>query len=233
MAEALEAVPRGMPWPWAALRVLPMVRGERLQVLDDDELEELGFRPLSAFPTLEMPPGIDVAFAIDLDVATITIDQELLDRWEMTVDRVAMAAMANLRRLVGSWDAKVRVEDYEDVPVRTIERWPPWATSLLLLPDELMRVFGAHDQLFIAPYACNLVSLPADVDRDMAADLVDLYGLINPRSLLVGLPAFVQRDGRLSIEELPGFPDLPDDEALGAEARAIDRVGTIRSIEPE
>jgi hypothetical protein len=217
VAEALEAVPAGMPWTWAALRVLPTVRGERVQVIDDDELEGLGFRPLSDFPTLEMDPGIAVAFALDLEVAWITIDQQQLDRWEMTIEQVAMAAVANLRRLAGSWEGGVQIEDYQKIPVRTLEGWPYWASSLLLLPDELKRIFGAHDQLFVAPYMCNLVSLPGDVDRDLAADLVDVFGFVNPRSLLLGLPAFLLRDGKLHTEDLPGFPDLPEEDELGVD----------------
>jgi hypothetical protein len=69
--------------------------------------------------------------------------------------------------------------------------------------------------LFVAPYMCNLVSLPGDVDRDLAADLVDLFGFVNPRSLLLGLPAFLLRDGKLTTEGLPGFPDLPEEDELG------------------
>jgi hypothetical protein len=107
-----------MPWTWAALRVLPTVRGERVQIIDDDELEGLGFRPLSDFPTLTMDPGIEVAFALDLEVAWITIDQQQLDRWEMTIEQVAVAAVANLRRLAGSWAGSVQIEDYQKVPGR-------------------------------------------------------------------------------------------------------------------
>jgi hypothetical protein len=189
-----------------------MVAGERIKVIDDDELEDLGFRPLSDFPTLHMPPGIDVACAIDLDVATITVDQELLDRWDRTLDQVFTAAMANLRRLVSGWSRNVRVEDYEGVAVRTLEGWPAWASSLLLLPEELIRIFGGQDQLFVVPYACNLVSLPIDVERDVAADIIDVFGLINPGSLLLGMPAFVLRDGVLSTEELPGFAERPEED---------------------
>lgn len=212
VAEALESIPDGAPWTWAALRVVPAIRGRRLQVIDDVELEKMGFQPLSAFPTLEMAPGIDVAFAIEVDVVYLTIDQQQLDRWEMTIEQVAPAAMANLRRAVGTWKGSVYADRHDGVPVHALQGWPQWATSLILLPDELKRLFGPHDQLFIAPYACNLISLPIDVDRDIAADLVDLFGIVNPRSLLLGVPAFALRDGELVTEELPGFPDDPDDE---------------------
>lgn len=215
VAEALESIPDEAPWAWAALRVLPVIRGRRVQVIDDVELETMGFRPLSAFPTLEMAPGIEVAFAIEVDVVWVTVDQRQLDRWEMTVQALVPAAMANLRRTARTWQGSVYADCLDGVRVRALEGWPHWATSLILVSDELKRLFGAHDQLFLAPYACNLLSLPIDVNRDFAADLVDLFGIVNPRSLLLGVPAFALRDGELSIEELPAVPDDPDDDRLG------------------
>jgi hypothetical protein len=214
VAEALATVPDDVPWTWAALRVLPVIQGDRLQVIDDVELEKMGFRPTSAFPRVEMEPGIDVSIAIDVDVVTMAVDREMLDRWDMTIERVASVALANLRREVGTWSGTIYTDSsYEALPIRGLEGWPAWATSLLLLPDELKRLFGDHDQLFIAPYQCCLLSLPVDVERDVAADIVDLYGLLNPRSLLIGVPGFVLRDGGpLQVEALPGFPDDPDFE---------------------
>ena len=211
VAEALATVPEDAPWAWAALRVLPVIRGDRLQVIEDVELEKMGFRPTSAFPILEMAPGIDVTVAIDIDVATMAVDQEMLDRWDMTIERMAAVALSNLRREVGTWSGTIYTDtSYEDIPIRGLEGWPAWATSLLLLPDDLKRLFGGHDQLFIAPYQCCLLSLPIDVDRDVAADIVDLFGLLNPRSLLIGVPAVALRDGgSLQVEPLPGFPDNP------------------------
>ena len=213
VAEALESIPFGAPWPWAALRVMPMIRGRRVPVIDDAELEEFGFRSLLDFPTVEMPPGIDVSFAIEVDVAYVNVNQEQLDRWEMTIEQVVPAAMANLRRTVGTWSGSAYQDSADGIHVQMLRGWPQWAVSLILLPDELKRLFGPQDQLLVAPYACNLMSLPIDVDRDVAADLVDLFGFVNPRSLLLGLPAFALRDGELSIEELPGFAELPQEGA--------------------
>jgi hypothetical protein len=180
VAEALATVPDDAPWAWAALRVPPVIRGDRLQVIEDD--------------------------------------QEMLDRWDMTIEQVASVALGNLLREVGMWSGTIYTDaSYADIPIRGLEGWPAWATSLLPLPDELMRLFGDHDQFFIAPYQCCLLSLPIDVDRDIAADLVDLYGTLNPRSLLIGVPGFVLRDGgSLGVEELPGFPDEPDFETVGS-----------------
>jgi hypothetical protein len=166
-----------------------------------------------------MPPGVEVTAAIQADVVGIHVDQAQLDCWGMTLDQVLTAAVVNLHREVAAWQGKV----YEDnslnrIPIRQLEHWPHWAITLVLVPDELKRIFGSDDQLFVAPYHCNLMSLPIDVDRDFAADLVDMFGMINPRSLLLGMPAFVLRDGELTTEELPGTADEPMDEA---ENRAV------------
>ncbi len=215
----MDTIPEGMPWAWAALRLLPAVRGERIQVMEDVELEQLGFRPLGTFPSLAMPPGLDVTFAVEVDVVEITVKQANLDAWDRTVEQIAPLAMANLARAVGTWRGAVYEDAYEGVPVRLMEGWPHWASSLVLDIDLLTRCFGTQDQLFIAPYKCNLISLPADVDRDLAADLVDLFGFINPKSLLLGLPAVVLRDGTLTTEDLPGFADLPEEDLAASRVR--------------
>jgi hypothetical protein len=190
--------------------VLPTVPGDVVRVFDDLDLDELGFRPLTDFPTVHVAPGIDVAFAIEADVINVRVQQGDLDRWEMLPADVMPAALANLRRAVGMWSGRVIEDRYAGISVRSLEGWPHWAVSLLLVPDELQRLFGPGDQVFVAPYSCNLVALPPDVDMDVAADLVDMFGTINPGSLLRGLPAFALRSGSLSIEELPGWPDPPD-----------------------
>ena len=222
IAEAMASVPDGPPWTWAALRVMPSIRGLRVPLIDNADLEDAGFAPISDFPTVAMPPGVDVMSSIDVEVMSIHINQEHLDRWDKSIEDVTVAAMANLRRTVGTWDGRAFDDDSLDgVVIRQLSGWPHWAASLLLVPDELKRIFGPDDQLFLAPYHCNLMSLPIEVDRDFAADLVDMFGLINPRSILMGLPAFVLRGGDLSTEELPGSAEHP--EGAGNPEAAGDR----------
>jgi hypothetical protein len=38
-----------------------------------------------------------------------------------------------------------------------------------------------------------------------------MFGIINPSSLLIGLPAFVLRDGELTTTELPGLEAIEDE----------------------
>lgn len=212
VAEALATVPKGMPWPWACLRVFPQIRGTRIAFLEDEEMEHLGFAPAGTFPSLPMDPGVEVTLCIEVSPALITVAQEQLDAWEMRIDEVVPAALANLRRSVAGWTPSIKDDSYAGMPVRILREWEHWALTLVLLPDALKRIFGPQDQLFIAPYHCNLISLPIDADRDAAADLVDLWGLLNPQSLLLGVPAVALRSGVLSVEELPGFEEFPDDD---------------------
>jgi hypothetical protein len=216
IAEALASIPQDVPWPWACFRVLPMIRGARVPHLIEIDLDELGFEPASSFPSVVMAPGVEVSFGIEVDPVLVSIDQARLDAWDLDIEAVAPAALANLRRVVGTWQGSVYDDPGNDIaPARMLTGWPHWAVSLLLLPDELQRIFGDHDQLFIAPYQCNLVSLPVDIDRDIAADLIDVFGIVNPQSLLLGLPAFVLRGGKLVIEELPGLEHDPGDGEEG------------------
>jgi len=211
VAEALETVPPEAPWTWAALRILPAVRGDRIQMLDED-LEGLAFRSIDDFPTLVMPPGVEVTMLVDLGVAGMTVSQVDLDRWEKRIEDLVAPAMANLRRAIGTSRASTYADEHDGLSVRMLRGWPSWGASLLLSLDDLTRIFGAHDQLFVAPYACNLISLPDDADLEHAADIVDLFGFLNPTSLLLNMPAFRLRNGELTTEPLPGVATAPDFE---------------------
>ena len=223
----MASIPAGPPWTWAALRVMPSIRGTRVAVVDSEDLEELGFRPVGHFPSVHLPPGVDVICSIEAEVMGIHVDQGRLDSWDKPIEDVMLAALSNLRRTVGMWSGGI-FEDrsIDGTLIRQLSHWPHWAVTLLLVPDELKRIFGDHDQLFIAPYHCVLLSLPVDASRDLAADIVDMFGVLNPGSLLLGLPAFVLHDGILTTEELPGLPELPKEEEWHPEThRLADLIG--------
>jgi hypothetical protein len=230
VAEALATIPAGYPWPWACLRILPMLRGERIAYLSDDEMEEVGFYPATDVPSLEVPPGVRVTFGIEVDPVLITVRQEQLDAWDRTPATLWEPALANLRR-AASDPIDMRLDSsFHGIPIRTMDPWPHWAASLLVAPDELMRIFGTEDQLFVVPYHCLLLSMPIDVDRDDAADLVDTFAMINPQSLLIGLPAFVLRDGRLSVEPLPGLEHADEGDDELEEARAAPSLADLLGV---
>jgi hypothetical protein len=211
----LARVPDGKPWPWARDHLLPTIRGERTSVLDEEDLERIGFRPSRDFLTVELPPGVDVTFAVTIGVACLVVTADDISGWGVTPGDVVGHALANLRRLVHQRKQTIHVDDSDEYgPVRSMRSGPFWSAALLLLPDELTRIFGEQDQLFIPVYGCHLISLAIDVDRDLAADIVDIYGWFNPDSLIVGVPAFALRNGRLSAESLPAWEPSEDDDEL-------------------
>jgi hypothetical protein len=48
-----------------------------------------------------------VSFATGVEVASLSVDQSQLNAWDTTVDQVVPAAIANLRRVVGTWNGRL------------------------------------------------------------------------------------------------------------------------------
>jgi hypothetical protein len=74
------------------------------------------------------------------------------------------------------------------------------ASALLLVPDELVRIFGSEPQCLIAPMRDLLVSLPPDTDRTFVAWLNEEFSEMDPNGL--ALDAFGLEDGVLRYEAL-------------------------------
>lgn len=208
----LARIPPDLTWEWASAHLVALVRGERIQVVDEETLERVGFELPEAYVSLEMPPGVRVTFSILVGVAGMTVGPSMIERWGVTIEDVAAHALAGLRRHVRMTSSRIHVDDThpDGITVRSIRDGPWWASSLILLPDELMAIFGSHDQILAAPYSCHLVSVPIDTDLEVVADLLDLYGIVNPESTLVGLPAFVLQDGVLETRALPEWVPSED-----------------------
>lgn len=212
----LARVPPDLPWDWASGRLLAIVRGEQVPVIDAETLEDAGFEVPEMYITREMPPGVRVGFVVSCGVAALNVTPSMVESWGVSVDDVVMHAMAGLRRHVQMTPSTVDIDTSDPAwpPVRTNRPGTWWSASLVLLPDALMAIFGEHDQIFVAPYSCLLLSVPIDTDIDAVADLVDLYGWVNASALLVGLPAFVLRDGVLHAQRLPEWVPGEDDVYL-------------------
>ena len=74
------------------------------------------------------------------------------------------------------------------------------ASTFVLLPAALERIFGTEPQLFIAPMRDLLVSLPANVDRGFAGWLHEEFAALDPNCLApIG---FDFRAGRVTLEPL-------------------------------
>jgi len=79
--------------------------------------------------------------------------------------------------------------------IRLLRDRPKWATSLLLVPDELFRLFGSHDQWLGTPTTSVLVSINADAPPPVVAEIVFDFesGALHP----LWLGAFGLSDGQI------------------------------------
>ena len=162
--DALKSIPRPVPWEWAAPRVLPLLAGPRF-----DPPGESLVRATSALgPALEFGLPVGRGFA--------RIDRVVAERWEVSVEQLLDRALANLRERAAALPASSVVSGVlSGRALRLLDGEPPWASSLVLVPDELVRLFGPDDQVLAAARTDCLVSGPLDApSRAFAEMVVDL-----------------------------------------------------------
>lgn len=153
---------------------------------------------------LLVAPGIAVRFGFDAGPMFLGIHAGMLDDWGLGRAELLAAALDNLRRRASAVRPEVVVaERVGGTVVRALQSGTSTGSALVLLPDELVRLFGAAPQLLVAPMRDLLLSLPADVDRMLAWDLYETFASQDPNCL----PAmgFLLRDGNLGLEPpMPG-----------------------------
>lgn len=196
MVRAAKRMPKPVPWDWARTRVVPLLAGPMI----DPE----GESPVRSV----MDPGVTVIFGLDLGDAFPIVDEVVARRWECSPDQILAAAEANLRR----WSARlepsiVRNATMSGHRIRLIDVSPGWASSLLLVPEAIRRLFGDHDQVFAAPRRETLLSFRPDIPGRIAGDIVVDFELGTPRPLM--LEPFALQDG---IVRWGGAEDWEDDE---------------------
>jgi hypothetical protein len=86
------------------------------------------------------------------------------------------------------------------VPLQTLQSGTGSASTFVLVPEMLARIFGPAPQLFIAPMRDLLVSMPLDVDREFAAWLHQEFAAIDPNCLAP--VAFRFTAGTVTLEPL-------------------------------
>lgn len=187
---AIGGLPGDLDWSTVAPNVLPVFPRRRSL-------------PPEAGRSVEvlLPPGVMTGFGIDIGPAVLHIGQELLDGWPVDPAALTARALENLRgrtRPVRPGDL-VR-ETVGGTNVRVLQSGWGWASTLILLEDELLRLFGDAPQRFIAPMRDLLVSLPRDSDPEFAAWLNEEFAALDPNAL--ALEAFTLQDGHLRYETL-------------------------------
>lgn len=173
---AMERFDPDMPWKKARARILPML--PRVRPLPGPELE---------LARAMLPPGILVGFGIDIGPAITFVGAPLLERWQVDVQTVVAASLANLRRLALECERDAVIHDrIGDVPVALLQTRLGIAASLILVPECLDRLLGPGPQLLLAPMRDILIALPPDVDREFAAWLAEEWEALDPNHLHLG-----------------------------------------------
>ncbi len=187
---AMSRLPKDLDWEVMAPNVVPVLPRRRPMPPD-----------IGNALTVLLPPGIPTGFGIDIGPAVMHIGHDLLASWGIEPGDVATQALENLGRKTAS--ARPRdlfTERIGETPVRTLQSGWGWASTLVLLPDELVRIFGPADQVLVAPVRDLLMSAPADTDPGFLAWLRDEFGSLDPNALAV--EAFALRRGQLSYVAL-------------------------------
>lgn len=195
-AGAIRRMPKPVSWEWAKPRLVPLLAGPTI--------DPVGERLVRVV----MDPGVAVAFGIDLGAAFPLVDEAVATRWECTAEQIREAAAANLGRRAAKLEPRiVRTATMSGHQIRLIADRPGWASSILLVPDELRRLFGDHDQLFAAPRRDTLLNFQPDIPSRVAGEIVVDFEAGATYPLM--LDPFCLEDGVLLWG---GTEDLEDDD---------------------
>lgn len=187
---AMGGLPPDLDWDAMAPGVIPILPRRR------------PIPPAAGEPfRVTLPPGIPTGFGIDIGPAFLVVGASLLRSWPIGPAELVATALENLRARLRPVRARDLVRQAIDgVPVRVLQSGVGCASALVLVPDELERVFGGGPQLLIAPMRDLLISLPHDVDRAFAGWLNDEFAEMDPNGL--ALDAFALEGGSLRYEAL-------------------------------
>lgn len=194
---AAQRMPRPVPWDWAKPRLLPLLAGPYLDAGGDEPVRTV------------MDPGCAVVFGLDLGGALPLVDGHVAERWECTPDQIRDVAMANLRtRAATIGSVVVTGGTLSGRIVRLVRGKMGWESSLLLVPDELMRLLGEDDQVIAAPGRATLISFPIDTPAYVIGDIAVDFERREAWPLM--LDPFVLLSGRLHWQVSDGEDDLLD-----------------------
>jgi hypothetical protein len=189
---AMGGLPPDLDWPAVAPGVIPILPRRR-------PMPRVAGQPFR----VTLPPGIPTGFGIDIGPAFLVVDRDLLETWPVGPADVVARGLENLRERLRPIRSRDLVREAIDgMPVRVLQSGAGCASALVLIPDELQRIFGPEPQCLIAPMRDLLISMPRDTDRTLVAWLNEEFAGVDPNGL--ALDAFVLADGALRYEVLRG-----------------------------
>jgi hypothetical protein len=110
-------------------------------------------------------------------------------------------ALRNLRRRARrARDYDLVAEPIGGVPTLAFQSRDGWASTTVLVPEAMDRLFGRGPAFFIAPSRDLLVGLPVDVDLGFATWLAEEFEAEDPNALR--LEGFEWRDGTIRCRPL-------------------------------
>jgi hypothetical protein len=190
---AMGALPPDLDWPVLAPNLIPILPRRR------------PMPPATGEPfRVTLPPGIPTGFGVDIGPALLVVGASLLETWPVGPAELVATGLENLRlRLSEVRRRDVLRQDVDGVPMRVLQSGVGCASALVLVPDELERIFGREAQCLIAPMRDLLISMPVETDRAFVGWLNDEFSEMDPNGL--ALDAFVLSDGMLRYEAIrPG-----------------------------
>jgi hypothetical protein len=142
--------------------------------------------------------GLSAGLGLDLGPAMVFVGDDLLGVWGVGRDEAFDEAEANVRARVRARRRFELVSDtIADTPLLGFHSRDGWAASLLLMPEELVRVFREDSGLLLAPMRDLLLWLPLDAELAFAVWLLEEFAMEDPNALDV--PVMALLDGRLSV----------------------------------
>jgi len=148
-----------------------------------------------------VPPGVTIGFGVDLGLAFARVSVVHLAGWPVDIGGLTDRALRNLRkRARHATDYDLVEEPVGGVPAVAFQSRDGWASTAVLVPEAIDRLFGRAAALFIAPSRDLLVRLPPDVDLEFATWLTEEFEATDPNALR--LEAFEWRDGTIRCRPL-------------------------------
>ena len=115
----------------------------------------------------------------------------------MTKDHAFDCALANIKARLGARNQFALLHEHiAGVPSVAFQSREGWASSLLLLPDDLARVMSERNGLILAPMRDLILMMPLDTDPELAYMLLDEFASADMNAL--DLPLFSLVDGELT-----------------------------------
>jgi hypothetical protein len=177
--------------------------------------------PLLAQPCIDLPgeerirvvgrPGCAIEFGIDLGGHFPIVDRIVAERWECSVEQLRDAALENLaRRAAIVQTTAVQHAVMSGRAFRMLQAPAGCASSLLLVPEQIKRLFGRQDQILAAPGRHTLLSFPMDAPTLAVPEIAVEVEVSELMPLF--LAPFALCDGEVIWEGDHGMEEEDDDD---------------------